>query len=202
MTKSIFDVIVNFSLFILGSSLLSFVVVVFLFCEHICTNGKSDIIIKWISKNRTNRIVVFWSFHLLFVRGGLDWQATGGLCLSLTSFPFKAITQQNEGRDHRWGSPGKRKRREQSACIIMLDSIITHPLVVLCVCMCVCVRGLVFSFFALRGITRASRLLSYMSISCRSHGQDVDNILQNSTSLPISFFLSFHLSLPLHAQVI
>ncbi len=54
-----------------------------------------------------------------------------------------------------------------------------------------------FLLFGLRGIARANRLLSYMSISTRSHRQDVDNILQNSTSLSSRFSLSF-LAVSLH----
>lgn len=58
--------------------------------------------------------------------------------------------------------------------------------------LCVCL------FLVSEGLPTASRLLSYMSTSTRSHRQDVDNILQNSTSLLISLFLSvsLHLCMP------
>ena len=75
------------------------------------------------------------------------------------------------------------------------------PCVCVCVCVwvpvCACMRNLCFLFSSLKGITRASRLLSYMSFSTRSHRQDVDNIVQTP---PLFLLLSFfRLPPPLHA---
>ena len=50
-------------------------------------------------------------------------------------FPF-LLSHHSTGRDHRRGSPLKRRRRDQSAGIITLDIIITHTLVNVCVSAC------------------------------------------------------------------